>query len=65
MRSCQSDFFFLLIAFCCRILNAAEPQLPDPMHGKVTQLLCELTAYDIMHLLHSINQNRPRTTFQG
>jgi len=47
------------------LMKEVEPQLDDRLHAKVTELLCELTAYDLMHMLYSINANRPRTTFQG
>jgi hypothetical protein len=47
------------------LMKEIEPQLDDSLHTKVTQLLCELTAYDLMRTLHSINANRPKTVFQG
>lgn len=48
-----------------RLMKEIEPQLDDTLHEKVTQLLCELTAYDLMQMLHTIQQNRPRTVFRG
>lgn len=48
-----------------KLMKEVEPALPPELHGKVTQLLCELTAYDLMHILHSMEQARPKTIFQG
>jgi hypothetical protein len=31
----------------------------------VTELLCELTAYDLMQTLHEMQKARPRTAFRG
>ena len=47
------------------LMKEVEPQLSGELHGKVTQLLCELTAYDIMRMVHEIQSARPRTTFRG
>ena len=46
-------------------MKAVEPLLSDELHAKVTQLLCELTAYDTMHLLHLMDQSRPKAAFRG
>jgi hypothetical protein len=46
-------------------MKAVEPMLTDEQHGAVTRLLCELTAYDIMQLLHTLEQARPKTAFRG
>jgi hypothetical protein len=48
-----------------KVMKEVEPLLDDPLHEKVTQLLCELTAYDIMQLLHTMDAVRPRSKFQG
>jgi hypothetical protein len=48
-----------------KLMKEVEPQLAAPLHEKVTRLLCELTAYDIMQMLYAMQQARPRTTFQG
>jgi hypothetical protein len=48
-----------------QLMQEIEPQLDDAMHAKVTQLLCELTAYDIMQVLHTMQQAQPHATFQG
>src|SRR5262245_10119398 len=42
-------------------LKEVEPLLPDDVHASVTELLCELTAYNIMQLLHQLNEARPKT----
>ena len=47
------------------LMKEVEPLLDDAVHEKVTQLLCELTAYDLMQMLHSMHQARPKTTFHG
>lgn len=47
------------------LLKAIDPQLDDALHEKVTQLLCELTAYAIMQMLYAMEQARPKTTFHG
>lgn len=47
------------------LMREIEPQLDDELHAKVTTLLCELTAYDIMQLLHTVQASRPKTTFRG
>ena len=46
-------------------MKSVEPMLNDEQHGAVTRLLCELTAYDIMQLLHTMQQARPKTAFRG
>lgn len=46
-------------------MKEVEPQLDDELHGKVTQLLCELSAYNIMQMLHEVHEARPKTVFQG
>ncbi len=48
-----------------KLMKEVEPALDDDLHAKVTRLLCELTAYDIMQIFHSMQEARPRTTFQG
>jgi len=46
-------------------MREVEPLLDESLHAKVTQLLCELTAYDIMHAVHTMQQARPQTAFRG
>jgi hypothetical protein len=48
-----------------QLMQEIEPKLSGPVHAQVTQLLCELTAYDIMQTLHSMQQARPKTAFRG
>jgi hypothetical protein len=47
------------------LMREIEPKLDETLHGEVTQLLCELTAYDIMCMLHEVQNARPRTKFRG
>jgi len=46
-------------------MQEVEPLLSDEQHAKVTQLLVELTAYDVMNVLHSMHEARPKTVFRG
>jgi len=47
-------------------LNEVEPLLNDEQHAKVTRLLCELTAYDLMQALHGLTAaRRSAARFQG
>ncbi|RPI83095.1 MAG: hypothetical protein EHM42_08760 [Planctomycetaceae bacterium] len=41
------------------LMKEVEPKLSDELHGKVTRLLCELTAYNIMEVLHELHASRP------
>ncbi len=47
------------------LMREIEPLLDDALHAKVTELLCELTAYDLMQTLHQMQQTRPKTIFRG
>jgi hypothetical protein len=47
------------------LLKEIEPQLDDRLHAKCTELLCELTAYDLMQMLNQMQHARPRTVFRG
>jgi hypothetical protein len=47
------------------IMKRVEPELSDKLHADVTRLLCELTAYNIMHTLHEVASARPKTKFRG
>lgn len=47
------------------VMKEVEPQLSPELHAKVTELLCELTAYDLMQVLHAMGSARPKTTFRG
>jgi hypothetical protein len=48
-----------------KLMREIEPLLNDDLHAKVTQLLCELTAYDLMKIMHSMYEARPKTVFRG
>jgi hypothetical protein len=47
------------------LMKEVEPLLDDEAHEKVTRLLCELTAYDIMQMLSTMEAARPKTKFRG
>ena len=46
-------------------MREVEPLLEPDLHAKVTRLLCELTAYDLMQVMHSFHEARPKSVFQG
>jgi hypothetical protein len=46
-------------------MKLVEPLLNDDQHAKVTKLLVEMAAYDLMQVLHSIHEARPKTVFRG
>lgn len=46
------------------LMKQVEPLLDDAAHAKVTRLLCELTAYDIMQFVYEMQQARA-TAFRG
>lgn len=46
------------------LMKEVEEMLDDKTHAKVTRLLCELTAYDIMQLTYEMQQARA-TMFKG
>lgn len=47
------------------LMKELEPQLDDALHAKVTHLLCELSAYDLMQTIAAMQAVRPKTTFRG
>ncbi len=47
------------------LMKEVEPSLNDALHEKVTRLLCELTAFNVMQTLNSLQSSRPKTKFQG
>ena len=47
------------------LMKEIEPQLEPAMHDKITQLLCELTAYDMMQVMNMMQAARPTTKFRG
>jgi hypothetical protein len=40
-------------------MKAVEGTLDDKQHANVTRLMIELSAYNIMRLLHELHQTRP------
>jgi hypothetical protein len=44
-------------------MKVLEPQLSDSLHADVTRTLVELTAYNVMRLLHELQSERARMTF--
>jgi hypothetical protein len=47
------------------LMKEVEPQLDDALHEKVTRLLCELAAYDVMQMIYTMQEARPKTVFRG
>jgi hypothetical protein len=47
------------------LMREIEPQLEPELHEKITRLLCELTAYDMMNVMNMMQQARPATKFRG
>jgi hypothetical protein len=45
------------------LMKEVEPLLDDALHEKVTRLLCELTAYDLMQTLYHMRP--PARQFRG
>ena len=46
-------------------MKNVEGELSDPLHSKVTTVLVELTAYNIMRLLHELHSERLRMVVKG
>lgn len=47
------------------LMKKIEPELAPELHEQVTRLLCELTAYNIMHTIHGLLEAAPKTKFRG
>jgi hypothetical protein len=47
------------------VMKEVEPVLSDSQHAQVTKLLCELTAYNVMQTLNSLQTAKPHSVFQG
>jgi hypothetical protein len=45
-------------------MKQLEPTLNDQQHAEVTRTLVELTAYNIMRLLHELHAERARMAFK-
>ncbi len=48
-----------------KLMKEIEPKLDPQLHTKVTELLCELTAYDMMQVFNMMQHSRPKTKFRG
>jgi 3-methyladenine DNA glycosylase Tag len=48
-----------------QLMQKIEPQLSAGLHAQVTELLCELTVYDFMQAMCSLEQARPKSAFRG
>ena len=44
-------------------MKRLEPLLTDDLHEQVTSVMIELTAYNVMRLLHELQTERARTAF--
>jgi len=44
-------------------MKKLKPELSDDLHAKVTNVLVELTAYNVMRLLHELQSERARMAF--
>jgi hypothetical protein len=44
-------------------MKTLEADLSDELHGKVTTVLVELSAYNVMRLLHELHAERARMAF--
>ena len=44
-------------------MKKLEPDLSDDLHAKVTTVLVELSAYNVMRLLHELQAERARMAF--
>jgi predicted transcriptional regulator len=44
-------------------MKSLEPDLSDALHAKVTTVLVELTAYNVMRTLHELQAERARMAF--
>ncbi len=47
------------------LMKEVEPLLDDATHARVTELLCELSAFNCMQMIHTLFEARPKTTFRG
>lgn len=47
------------------LMKEVEPKLDDELHQRLTSLLCELSAFNVMQTLHSLYETRPKTAFRG
>jgi len=47
------------------LMAEVEPQLNPQLHSKITELLCELTVYNFMQAVASLEKARPKAAFRG
>ena len=47
------------------MIKDLEPKLDDVTHERVTKLLCEISAFNVMQVLHSLYEAKPTSTFRG
>lgn len=47
------------------LMKEIEPQLEPKLHERVTELLCELTAFDLMKALNMMQTAKPQSKFRG
>lgn len=48
-----------------KLIKEVEPKIDDATHGKLTELMCELSAFSAMQILHALYEARPKSKFQG
>jgi hypothetical protein len=48
-----------------KLMKEIEPKLDDATHQRVTELLCELSAFSAMQMLRALYDARPKSTFRG
>lgn len=46
-------------------MRSVEGELSDAVHAKVTTVLVEMTAYNVMRLLHDLQAERARIAFDS
>ena len=46
-------------------MKTLEPALNDDAHAKATTVLVELSAYNVMRLLHELQSERAKVAFRG
>jgi hypothetical protein len=44
------------------LMKKIEPNLDDQQHAELTELLCELSTFNVMQMLHVIHKSRPAST---
>lgn len=44
------------------LMKKIEPNLSDEQHAEITELLCELSCFNVMQMLSVIEKSRPAST---